>query len=102
MSSIGEMSPKEYIQNSGMATDICILLGARIRQLRKRRNWRQIDLAEESGLGRIYISDLERGKKEICLRNLHILAMTFQVRLPDFVSNLDEDEANPDKNNSNH
>jgi transcriptional regulator with XRE-family HTH domain len=73
-----------------MATDICKLLGVRIRQLRKRRNWRQIDLAEESGLGRIYISDLERGKKEICLRNLQVLALTFQIQLPEFLSNLDE------------
>lgn len=75
-----------------MATDICKLLGIRIRQLRKSRNWRQIDLAEESGLGRIYISDLERGKKEICIRNLQIIALTFQMKLPEFLSNLGENE----------
>jgi transcriptional regulator with XRE-family HTH domain len=73
-----------------MATDICKSLGVRIRELRKQRNWRQIDLAEESGLGRIYISDLERGKKEICLRNLHILAQTFQMGLPEFLSTLEK------------
>lgn len=33
-----------------MARDICIALGKRIRQLRKERGWRQIDLAEESGI----------------------------------------------------
>jgi DNA-binding XRE family transcriptional regulator len=80
MSSIGEMSSKEYTHHSMMAIDICKLLGIRIRQLRKHRNWRQIDLAEESGLGRIYISDLERGKKEICLRNLQVLALNISNR----------------------
>ena len=90
MSPIGEMSSKEYTDDVAMATDICKSLGIRIRELRKKRNWRQIDLAEESGLGRIYISDLERGKKEICLRNLEILAITFQIDLPEFLSNLDQ------------
>jgi transcriptional regulator with XRE-family HTH domain len=63
-------------------------LGKRIRELRKAKNWRQIDLAEESGLGRIYISHLERGNKEICLRNLEILARTFKMKLPEFLSGL--------------
>ena len=71
-----------------MARDICILLGLRIRQLRSARSWRQIDLAEESGLGRIYISDLERGKKEICLRNLERLAKTFNIPLSKLLEKL--------------
>jgi transcriptional regulator with XRE-family HTH domain len=75
-----------------MANDICKLLGIRIRRLRKLRNWRQIDLAEESGLGRIYISDLERGKQEICLRNLQVLALTFGMDLSELVSRLEEIE----------
>ena len=84
------MSSKEYTDDGEMATDICKSLGIRIRELRKKRNWRQIDLAEESGLGRIYISDLERGKKEICLRNIQILAWTFQIDLNEFLSHLDQ------------
>ena len=71
-----------------MATDICVLLGRRIRELRKQRRWRQIDLAEHSGINVIYISDLERGKKEICLRNLHVLAETFEMVLPELLANL--------------
>jgi transcriptional regulator with XRE-family HTH domain len=85
------MSSKDYTHHLKMATDICKLLGARIRELRKLRNWRQIDLAEESGLGRIYISDLERGKKEICLRNLQILAATFQKDLPALLAGLENE-----------
>ncbi|MGF7179843.1 helix-turn-helix domain-containing protein [Tunturiibacter psychrotolerans] len=75
-----------------MAIDICTSLGHRIRALRKQRNWRQIDLAEESGLGRIYISDLERGKNEICLRNLETLANTFNMKLSGLLDGLDADD----------
>jgi XRE family aerobic/anaerobic benzoate catabolism transcriptional regulator len=53
-----------------MARDICVMLGERIRELRKARSWRQIDLAAEAELNVIYISDLENGRKEICLRTL--------------------------------
>jgi XRE family aerobic/anaerobic benzoate catabolism transcriptional regulator len=63
-----------------MARDICILLGERIRELRKARNWRQIDLAAEAELNVIYISDLEHGRKEICLRTLQALAGALDVK----------------------
>ena len=57
-----------------MATDICVLLGGRIRQLRLSRRWRQIDLAAHSGIGKNHISELERGAREIGLRNLAAIA----------------------------
>jgi len=57
-----------------MPRDICILLGKRIRELRKRRGWRQIDLAEHAGVNENYISDLEIGKKEACVRLLQKIA----------------------------
>ena len=71
-----------------MATDICVLLGRRIRELRKQRRWRQIDLAEHSGINVIYVSDLELGKKEICLRNLQVLAQAFGMELPELLHDL--------------
>jgi transcriptional regulator with XRE-family HTH domain len=57
-----------------MARDICIALGERIRELRTERGWRQIDLAEQAGIHENYVSDLELGRKEICLRMLDSLA----------------------------
>jgi transcriptional regulator with XRE-family HTH domain len=69
-----------------MARDICILLGKRIRELRKARNWRQIDLAAEAELNVIYISDLENGRKEICLRTLHALATAFDMKITDILA----------------
>jgi transcriptional regulator with XRE-family HTH domain len=57
-----------------MATDICVRLGFRIRELRKKRQWRQIDLAEHAGIGKNHISELERGQREIGLRLLEAVA----------------------------
>ncbi len=71
-----------------MARDICADVGARVRELRKARGWRQIDLAEHSGISEPYLSYVESGKKEICLRNLHILAQTFDQSLSEFLKGL--------------
>lgn len=68
-----------------MATDVCVLLGKRIRQLRRVRGWRQIDLAEHSGIKEVHISHLERGTREVCLRYLVALARAFKVSVSELV-----------------
>jgi transcriptional regulator with XRE-family HTH domain len=68
-----------------MAQDICILLGNRIRAVRKDRQWRQIDLAAHSGLNVIYISDLENGRKEICFRTLNTVAEAFEMKMSELL-----------------
>lgn len=72
-----------------MARDICIQLGDRIRKLRIERGWRQIDLAEEAGIHENYVSDLELGHKEICLRMLQTLAAAFGMKPADLLDKLD-------------
>jgi transcriptional regulator with XRE-family HTH domain len=62
-----------------MASDICIRFGKRVRQFRKKRGWTQVYLAEHTGLGSVYLSQLEHGKKEPGLRTIEILAMGFDV-----------------------
>jgi transcriptional regulator with XRE-family HTH domain len=62
-----------------MASDICIRFGRRVRQFRKKRGWTQVYLAQHTGLGSVYISQLEHGKKEPGLRTIEILAMGFDV-----------------------
>lgn len=57
-----------------MARDICIRFGKRIRELRKERGWRQLDLAEQAGISENYVSDLELGRKEVCLRTIESLS----------------------------
>jgi len=57
-----------------MATSICVCLGERIKELRKARGWRQIDLAAHSGISKNHISELEKGNREIGLINLEAIA----------------------------
>lgn len=72
-----------------MARDICIALGERVRQLRSDRGWRQIDLAEQAGIHENYVSDLELGRKEICLRTLQTLAVAFEMTMADLLKNIE-------------
>ena len=45
-------------------------------------------MAEHVGMDRSFISDLENGKKEICLRNLELLATTFRVTISKLTARL--------------
>jgi transcriptional regulator with XRE-family HTH domain len=38
-------------------------------------------MAEHVGIDRSFISDLENGKKEICLRNLEVIAEAFDMTI---------------------
>jgi transcriptional regulator with XRE-family HTH domain len=71
-----------------VSSDICVKLGKRLRSLRKQRQWTQVYMAEHVGMDRSFISDLENGKKEICLRNLQLLATTFGVTVSKLLSGL--------------
>ena len=64
------------------------MVGRRIRDLRKARGWRQLDLAEHARLNENYISDLEIGKKEVCIRALAAIAKALGMSLCEFMENL--------------
>jgi len=68
-----------------MGRDICVALGERIRQLRTERGWRQIDLAEEAGIHENFVSDLEQGKKEACLRTIQTIANAFDLTVAELL-----------------
>jgi transcriptional regulator with XRE-family HTH domain len=53
---------------------LCTALGKRIRQLRLRKGWTQIEMAAYLGINRGHLSDLEKGKREICLLTLQVIA----------------------------
>jgi transcriptional regulator with XRE-family HTH domain len=72
-----------------MARDVCVLLGQRIRKLRKARGWRQLDLAEHAGINENYVSDLELGRKEACLRTLSVLAKAFGLKVDELLRGID-------------
>ena len=59
-----------------------------MRKLRRERGWTQTYLAVHTGLGRPFISNLETGKKEPCLRSLEILAIAFDLSLAQLMRGL--------------
>jgi transcriptional regulator with XRE-family HTH domain len=62
--------------------------GERIRKLRRARGWRQIDLAEHSGVHEVHISDLERGTREAGLRTLRKIALALDTSLSELLKGL--------------
>lgn len=72
----------------GMARDICVQFGEQVRELRRERGWRQLDLAEQAGISENYVSDLELGRKEVCLRTIQALADAFELTIPELMKEI--------------
>ena len=62
-----------------MPTNSRVLFGRRIRELRLQHKWSQETLAEKSSLSTTYISEVERGKRNLGLDNVMKLARAFKV-----------------------
>ena len=54
--------------------DIQKKFGDKLRELRKQKDLSQEDLGFKSGLHRTYISDIERGSRNVSLKNIEKIA----------------------------
>jgi transcriptional regulator with XRE-family HTH domain len=88
---LADLSSKDYKQYGYVSTSITGRFGARLRELRKHRGWTQVRVAEELGIDRSYISDMERGKKNVCLPTMEVLAQGFEISLAQLVKGLDRE-----------
>ena len=59
--------------------------GSRIKELRLERGWTQEDLSDKAGVGRVFISQLENGHKEVCLGVIETLADSFKVKIAELM-----------------
>ena len=64
-----------------MVEEVRVRFGRRFRKLRKQHGWTQVQLAEKLGLDRSYLADVERGKRNISIVNMEIIAQGFGVSL---------------------
>ena len=71
-----------------MAEDIRSRFGRKVRKLRVQRGWTQVDMAEKLGLDRSYLADVERGKRNISILNLDVIAKGFGLSLSRLFSKL--------------
>lgn len=62
-------------------TDILIRFGERVRALRKEQGYSQEAFAAECGLDRTYFGGIERGERNVALRNIEVIATTLGLSL---------------------
>jgi transcriptional regulator with XRE-family HTH domain len=55
--------------------------GNRIRELRLSKKWSQGDLGNETGFHKNYIGMVERGERNISLKNIEVFANTFGLSI---------------------
>jgi transcriptional regulator with XRE-family HTH domain len=70
--------------------DIRDRFGFAIKLRREALGLTQEDLAHTAGIHRTYLSDVERGSRNICLMNIERVARALQIRLSDLFLSLEK------------
>lgn len=69
-------------------SDILQRFGERVRELRKECGWSQEEFADYCELDRTYIGGIERGERNVALRNIEVIADTLGVSLSQLLKGL--------------
>jgi transcriptional regulator with XRE-family HTH domain len=64
-----------------MANDICEQFGINLRRIRHKHGLTQEELAYRVGMDVSYLSELENGRKEPCLRKIKEIAQALGIRV---------------------
>jgi len=70
--------------------DPLVSFGTALRKVRSRRGLSQEELAMQADLDRTYVSGVERGVRNICLRNIYKLADALGVHPVDFFKGIED------------
>jgi len=71
-----------------VANDICEQFGDRLRQIRRKQKITQEELAHRVGMDVSYLSEVENGRKEPCLRKMKEIAQGLNITLTELVRGL--------------
>ena len=80
--------------------DVKKQFGAAVKLRRSRLGISQEELAGRAGLHRTYISDVERGARNVSLESIHRLATALETSMANLFSRIDE--PTPHKSDSRH
>ena len=69
-------------------SDILTKFGERVRELRKKQGFSQEGFAHECGLDRTYMGGIERGERNVALRNIEQIAETLGITLAQLMRGL--------------
>jgi transcriptional regulator with XRE-family HTH domain len=72
----------------GQRDDVAVRFGKRLRELRQATGLSQEAFAAACGLDRTYISRIERGKRNVSLRNIEMLAKALRVSISELTKGL--------------
>ncbi|MCX7995998.1 MAG: helix-turn-helix transcriptional regulator [candidate division WOR-3 bacterium] len=61
-------------------SDIQEKVGKKVKEIRKQKGFSQEELAFRSGLHRTYISDIERGNRNVSVKNIEKIARALGVK----------------------
>jgi transcriptional regulator with XRE-family HTH domain len=68
--------------------DILVRFGARVRELRLSKGYSQESFAAKCGLDRTYIGGIERGERNLALRNIESIANALDISLSDLMNGI--------------
>ncbi|MBS0206779.1 MAG: helix-turn-helix transcriptional regulator [Planctomycetes bacterium] len=72
----------------GKREDILVRFGQRVRALRQEQGYSQEGFAAECGLDRTYMGGIERGERNLALRNIELIARTLGLSLAELMQGL--------------
>ena len=75
---------------SELGTALRQQLAANLRRIRTEKGWTQVDLANVSGLGRAFISQVERGHFSVTLETIGALCTALAITPANLISSFDE------------
>jgi transcriptional regulator with XRE-family HTH domain len=67
---------------------LLVQLGKRIQVLRKKKGWTQTDMAVYLDMNRGHISDIERGKREVGIITLQVIAKGLDTTMSNLLKDL--------------
>ena len=68
-----------------METDILKQFGERVKELRLEKKWSQQELADEASFHKNYIGMVERGERNISLKNIDAIAKALKIHISDLL-----------------
>lgn len=71
-----------------MSTDVCVRFGKRLRQLRKKKGFNQLEFSEKCGIENSHLSRLETGKREPGLYMLDLLAKGLGISISELTKGI--------------
>lgn len=71
-----------------MVDDIRIGFGRRVRELRLSQGYSQEAFADKCGLDRTYIGGIERGERNVALRNIQVISKALGITISELTDGL--------------